>query len=222
MSARPPRELIALFDEEAEAIRQLLKPGSRRRVEARARLRAMAIIEGSIEGDPLQPGDGELDKLLKRLGSGEGLNGVFPGLAALRFDTSGSGPAVNLRITKTQGIPITLVKEGEAGAVAVAVKRVDELGYYALGLRDLAAKVGLSPNKTIAVIRHLRMQVNPELFKEIRIGQTIFKRYSAKAAEELKRNLSVLDLDRVWEESGPKGRRRRRTPVPIHPDVARS
>ena len=93
VSARPPRELIALFDEEAEAIRQLLKPGSRRRVEARARLRAMAIIEGSIEGDPLQPGDGELDKLLKRLGSGEGLNGVFPGLAALRFDTSGSGPA---------------------------------------------------------------------------------------------------------------------------------
>jgi hypothetical protein len=105
----------------------------------------MAVIEGSVENDPLQPGEGELNRLLKCDAGGEGFKDLFPGLAALRFDTSGTGPTTSLRITKTQGIPITLVKEGDSGAVAVAVKRVDELSYYSLGLRELSHKIGLSP-----------------------------------------------------------------------------
>jgi hypothetical protein len=213
VSSRPPKDLITLFDEETEVIRKMLKPGSRRRVEARARLRTMAVIEGSVENDPLQPGEGELNRLLKRIAKGEGFKDVFPGLAALRFDTSGTGPTISLRITKTQGIPITLVKEGDAGAVAVAVKRVDELGYYSLGLRELSDKIGVSTNKTLAVVRHLGLQDDPDFFKAIHIGKASFKRYSSKALDHLKKQLPVLNIDQIWAES--RMRKRRRTAVPL-------
>ena len=67
--------------------------------------------------------------------AGRSLEDVFPGVAAIQFTTEGTGPHVNLRIVKKEGVPIRLVPEGTPDSSVVAVKRVDELGLYGDSVR---------------------------------------------------------------------------------------
>jgi len=53
----------------------------------------------------------------------------------------------------------------------LAVKRVNELDYYTLGLHDLAKKLALSPNKALAVVKHLKLQDSEEYFKVVKVGK---------------------------------------------------
>jgi hypothetical protein len=200
VSTRPPQDLLELFQGKIDEVRKLLKPGSRRRVEARARIRPLAIMEGSVQGSHVQPGEGDLNRILKRIEAGEKLEQVFPGVSALRLQTDGSGLAINLRITKAEGIPIRLVKEGEPGAAVVAVKRVNEIDFYSLGLNDLSEKVDLSPPRTLAAIRHLKLQDDDEYFKEIKIGASKFRRYSPAALDRLKKEVPRLDMEEIWKD----------------------
>jgi hypothetical protein len=200
VSTRPPQDLLELFRGKIDEVRKLLKPGARKRVEARARIRPMAIMEGSVQGRHVQPGEGDLNRILKRIEAGEQLEQVFPGVSALRLQTDGSGAAINLRITKAEGIPIKLVKEGEPGAAVVAVKRVNEIDFYSLGLNGLAEKVGLSAPRTLAAVRHLKLQDDDECFKEIRIGASRFRRYSPTALDRLRKEVPKLDMQKVWKD----------------------
>lgn len=88
--------------------------------------------------------------------------------------------------------------EGTPGATIVSVKRVNELDYYSLGLSDLAKKIGLGPNRTLALVRHLKLQDSTEYFRAIPIGKSVFKRYSQKALDALQQALKTVDMDKVW------------------------
>jgi hypothetical protein len=206
VSTKPPTDLAVLMEEEVKIIQGLLKPGSRKKVEARSRARALAIMEGAVQGERTQPGTGELNRILDRIAEGHPWDRIFPGVAALRLDSKGYGIPIELRITKKEGVPIHLVPEGTPGAAVVAVKRVDELGFYTLGLNQVAEKVRLSGPRALAVIRHLRLQEDPDYFKEIRIGKAIFRRYSIKTVERISQDLPDLDMERVWREHRPGGR----------------
>lgn len=208
VSTEPPKDLALLVEDEVETIKSLLKPGSRRRVEARARLRSLAILEAVTRAERSQPSDGELNRVLAQLGAGEEWKNVFPGVASLALSVEGEGIPIQIRITKKEGVPIQLVPEGTPGATVVAVRRVDELGYYSLGLRQLAKHVDLSAPRTLAVVRHLGLQDDPEHYKEFRIGSQTFKRYSQKAIERVRSELPSLDLNEIWERHGSRRRAR--------------
>jgi len=111
-----------------------------------------------------------------------------------------------LRITKKEGIPVHLVREGTADAAVVAVRRVDELGFYSLGHRQLAAHLNLSEPKTTALIRFLKIREDAECYKDIQIGKSKFCRYSPKAVEKIKAAFDKLDMQKVWEEYRPRTR----------------
>jgi hypothetical protein len=83
----------------------------------------------------------------------------------------------------------------------VAVKRVDELGYYSLGAKELAEKCGLTMPRVVAVVDHLRLREDTKCYKEIRIGKSIFKRYSPKAIEEVKACLKSTLVDDIWKQA---------------------
>jgi hypothetical protein len=65
---------------------------------------------------------------------------------------------VSLRIAKAEGIPDRLVKDGDAGATVVAVKKTDALSCYNLSLTQVAAPFSLRPPKTLATVRFLKIQ----------------------------------------------------------------
>ena len=54
----------------------------------------------------------------------------------------------------------------------LAVKRINELDYYRLGLYDFADKVDLNPNRALAVVKHMMLQESGNHFKLVKVGKT--------------------------------------------------
>ncbi len=202
LSTTPPADFETLFDSEVKEIKKLLQPGNRKSLEAKAKIRSLAILESAVQGEKVQPSQSDLNKIGNEIKKGITWDKIFPGVASINITSQGYGPSFDLRISKKEGIPVVLVPEGTPGASVVAVKRVDDLGFYNLGRDQLAGHVGLSGPKTTAIIRHLRLQDDPECFKEIRIGKTQFNRYSQKAAEKIKHELPSLDIKQIWIKYG--------------------
>ncbi len=200
VSTTAPRDLAALFDKEVGEIQGLLAPGTRRRMDAIAKVRSLAVLEGAINGDYDQPGDSELGKLCNRLSKEKEWSKVFPGVASINVASHGEGPNVQLRLSKKEGIPVRLVREGEGGGAVVAVKRVDELGFYNMGLMDLSTKLTVSSYDALALIYHLKIQENKDYYKEIRIGTQKHKRYSQLALEKLEEEKTTCDFGKIRNE----------------------
>jgi AcrR family transcriptional regulator len=70
LSTAPPTDLATLFDGETREIKKLLAPGHRRRTEADARLRSLAIVDYSLRGKKTQPSTGELRRIGSELSVG--------------------------------------------------------------------------------------------------------------------------------------------------------
>jgi len=200
ISTVAPVDFTTLFETEAKEIRKLLQPGKRRKTDAYARLRPLAILDATIRGEKLQPGHGELRACAKKLKQGRSWNDVFVGAASVQFTSNGSGPSITLRLTKKEGIPVQLVPEGTPGASVVGVKRVSELDFYNLGHHKLAEHVGLSTNKTTAAIWHLDLQSDPDCSTVLVIGKAKFKRYSQKAIDRIKEAIAKEPIDQIWEK----------------------
>lgn len=198
VSTTPPTDLATLFDTEIAEIKKLLGPGKRRKLEAEARLRPLAILNATIAGEKEQPTASDLQKIGKQLLKGTGWQDIFQGAAAIELTSQGSGPSIALRFTKKEGIPIQVVPEGTPGASVVALKRMNELNFYNLGATELAKKLGISLNKAVAAVDHLTLRTDPECYKEIKIGKSIFKRYSPKAIEKLQVCFKKTSADDIW------------------------
>lgn len=82
----------------------------------------------------------------------------------------------------------------------MAVRRVDELGFYSLGRDQVAQQVGLSPPKTTALIVQLKLKEDAQCFRQIQIGKARFDRYSTVAVTKIKDALPTLNLDEVWRK----------------------
>lgn len=207
VSTSPPTDLATLFDSEVAEIKKLLRPGRRRQIEALARLRPLAILDGTIRGEKGQPSDADLRRLGTDVSAGKSWVDLFQGAAAVEITADGTGPGLSLRLSKKEGIPIQLVAEGTPGASVVAVKRVDELGFYNLGAKQLASKVGLTMPKAVAVVDHLRLRDQPNCYKEFKIGKTLHKRYSQQAIDAVREALREQSADEIWRKRGAKAKR---------------
>ncbi|HZR11382.1 MAG TPA: DUF3644 domain-containing protein [Myxococcales bacterium] len=198
VSTSPPTDLATLFDSEVTEIKKLLRPGRRRRLEALARLRPLAILDATIRGEKGQPSDADLRRFGKEILRGKEWTAVFQGAASVEITPGGTGPGLSLRLSKKEGIPIQLVPEGTPGASVVAVKRVDELGFYNLGAKQLAEKVGLTMPKAVAVVDHLGLRTREDCYKEFKIGKSVFKRYSQKAIDAIRDALKTETAEDIW------------------------
>lgn len=209
LSAMPPVELSILFDQEAKEIKKLLAPGRRRAMEAAARLRPLAIMDNALQGQKTEPSDQQLRKMLSHLKNASWTE-VFPGVSALNTSADATGPSVQIRLDKKQGIPVRLVPEGTPDASVVAIKRVNELDYYSLSPAALQKKLGITMPRMIALVRHLGLDKDDTYFREFKMGSVKVKRYSGSAYDLLKKALREVSMDVVWATYGPSlsGRRK--------------
>jgi hypothetical protein len=207
----PPTDLATLFDGEIQHVRKLLEPGRRQRLEAMAKLRGLAIVEGAIRGPTNQPSPADLFRLGRAAMEGKPWNELFPGVATVKLTATGTGPAIELRITKNEGIPVQLVRENLApGVPVVAIKRVDETGFYKLSRDGLAEKLALSPNLTSAIIWHIDLKEDPLYHKAFVFGKQTHHRYSDKAIERITKLLEAEDKDEIWRRYIERNKRKGR------------
>ncbi|MDE2718409.1 MAG: hypothetical protein OXI33_15545, partial [Chloroflexota bacterium] len=198
VSTTPPTDISTIFEHDTREIERLLSPGRRRRVEARAKLRGLAILDRAIHGEDSQPTDRELSDYGDSVTSGKEWHDVFPGVATIQITATGTGPSLDLRISKRDGIPTHFVPEGAPGATVVAVHKVDYLGFYNLGRDQVAGHLGLTGPKTTALIWYLKIKDDEECFRRVTIGKSSFDRYSQKAIEQLRQEVKTLDINEVW------------------------
>lgn len=208
VSTLPPTDLVMLFESEVAEIEKLLKPGRRRRLEALARLRPLAILDATILGEKGQPSDADLRRVANKVSEGATWAELFPGVAAVEIVTDGTGPSLSLRLSKKEGIPIQVVPEGTPGASVVAVKRVNELDFYSLGARQLGEKVGLTTPKVVALVDYLGLRKDQEYYKEFKIGRQTHKRYSPKAIDKIKETLQRESMEEIWRKCQARRRKR--------------
>jgi len=206
ISSTPPKDLGAIIDAEFDEIKKLVAPGQRRGLESTARLRSIAIIDASLSGTKTQPSDDDLKKYVGQVRDGKTWTDIFPGVASLSLDTEGTGMTFSIRLTKKEGVPVHLVPEGTPGATIVSVKRVNELDFYSMSLKDLAGHLGLSMPRALALIQHLKVQESKDYFEAFTIGSQTHKRYSKKALDYLRESLSKVDMNEVWQAHKPKGK----------------
>ncbi len=199
ISSMPLTSLSALFSEQVEEIERLLRPGSRRRIEALSKLRALVITEEALAGNVGQPSVRELTRRSKAIRAGDDWEGIFPGVAALETTASGVGPSIDLRLSRKEGVQVEIVPEGTPGAGKIVLKRVDDLGFYNLGFMQLATKMKLSTAKTTAVIWYLKLKEDRECCKEFVIGKSRFPRYSQNAIAAIRDLLTATDIEQIWQ-----------------------
>lgn len=200
ISTVAPLDITTLFETETEEIMKLLAPRKRRRTEAYARLRPLAIFDATILGQKFQPSMGELRSKGTALLTGKAWQDVFVGAASVELTTDPTAPALSLRISKKEGIPVQLVPKGTPGASVVAVKRVNELGYYSLGAKQIADKLVLTIPKVVAIVEYLGLREKTDFYKEFRIGKSLFKRYSPRTIEAIQSCLKRTNIDQIWKE----------------------
>ena len=198
ISTFAPTEIDMLFESEIKEVAKLLKPGRRRRTEALARIRPLAILDATIRGEKLQPSDRKLANVATDVLKNKSWDQIFLGAASISFSLENNGPSISLRIVKKEGIPIQIVPEGTPESSVVAIRRVDELGFYCFGAKQLAAKIGLSGPKTSALIWHLNLANDPDYSKEFVIGKSKFRRYSQKAVNHLLDAKQTQNLEPIW------------------------
>lgn len=204
VSTSPSTDLVCLFDSEVKEVQRLLRPGSRRRIEAEARLRPLAILDATIKGEKGQPSPGDLRRMGQELFAGKSWAEMFPGVAAINMSPNGSGPTLTLRLSKKEGIPVHHVPEGTPDAGVVALKRVNELDFYNMGAEQLAQNVGVTRPRVLAIIEYLKLRENPDFYKEFRISSQLYKRYSQKAAEKIREALKRESAEDIWNKVHPK------------------
>ena len=206
ISTMAPVDISTIFDSEITEILKLLQPGRRRSVEAEARMRPLAVLESTINGQKTQPSAGELARIGRNLLKRDWRE-VFPGAAYLNVVTEGAGADISVRITKQEGPGFHIVPEGTPGLSTVAVRRVNELDYYNLNATQVADKAGITTPKLLAVIAHLGIQDDPDCYKEIAIGKARYKRYSQKVIPIVSQCLETEDLALIWKNR-PKSMRK--------------
>ena len=197
VSTSPPTTLATLFESEVDEVKKLLGPGKRRQIEAMARLRPLAILDATIQGEKGQPSDADLRRIGKEVVAGKAWTDAFKGASAVEITAEGAGPSLSLRLTKKEGIPIQLVAEGTPGSSVVAIKRVNELDFYSLGARQLAEKLGVSMPKTLAAVDHCGVRSMADCYKEFKLGS---QRYSPKALDVIRDSLETDSLDTIWQQ----------------------
>lgn len=199
ISTVPPKNIDVLFDNEVDHVKAMIRPGSRKKSLALARLRALDIMESAIRGESTPVTDSRLRKKLNRIEDGTDWRDIFPGVASLNLDVEGMGVSLNLRFTKKEGIPIHTVPEGTPGALVVGIRKVKELSYYTMGRNQLAKAVKLSTRKTDALIWYLKLKENEKYCKAIPIGKSKYFKYSREAIGAIKETLKEKSLDEIWE-----------------------
>lgn len=211
VSTKPPGDFDFLVDREYKLIADLLKPGKRKRDEARARIRALLAMEGLVS-EEVQISERDINRIEKAVKAGSGLGEVFPRLNTIASTIEGEGPAITVRFSKKEGPPVMFVAGDDPQGVA-AVREVDLQKKFHMGAADLAKVLKLSGPRALALRRCLKIDEDPACRHTFKFGKAKHDRFSDNARNRMKEALDGgIDMDLVWKEHRP-GAQKKQAPA---------
>lgn len=206
ISVNPPQNIQVLMDDEFSQLKEMIE-NAQDPSATEPRLRSLLAIDRALNLKPTQIPDDELQATVTTIQQSDKWEDVFKGIAQVKLTADGTGVDVAIHITKKDGMPVRIAAPGEDAQAVITVRKVNDTDFYCFNTTALAKKVGLSAPKALALIHFLSLQNDPDCFKRIAIGRSLFKMYSGNALSRLKDALSNVDMDEVWEKHKPSGRR---------------
>ena len=200
----PPRDVQTLIDEEFTQIKKLLAPGNRKRPDARARIRSLLALEAHVsEGVVVSKRD--VDRIEFAIKKGGKRNRVFPRLRRIGTEVAGAGANVTVKFSKTEAMPVKLVK-ADSDIEAAAVREVDLQRKYHWSKPQLAEKLGLTQPRSLALRHYLGIEEDDDCRHDFEFGRSVHRRYSDNAYTRMKKAIDEgVDLDDVWNQCRPGG-----------------
>ena len=201
ISIEPPKDLQVLIDSELSQVDTLLKPGSRKGIQATARLRSIMALATASRDEAERVTEVELRRAVSRRRKGEEWKVVLPEIAQLKLDTQGDGIPISLRIKKDAELAVRVAKPDETSVGTLIKQEINIWDKYNMGRDDLAKKLNLTGPKTSALILELQIQEDSECFKVLRRKSTSIKGYSKKALDQLRQAIKDgVDVNAVWHK----------------------
>lgn len=199
ISVDAPRNLDLLMDEEYSQIRLLLAPGRRARHEARARIRTLLAMEAHLDSET-RVSSKDVDRVEKGIRSGQDRHAVFPVLEKIGTMVAGEGVSVKVHFTKKQGAAVHFVADAQSAA---AIREVDLQKKFHRSASDLAASLGISQPKSLALRKHLGIDADTNCRHEFVFGAQKISGFSDNALLQMRRGLDSVEMKRVWEAHRP-------------------
>ncbi|MGC5255379.1 DUF3644 domain-containing protein [Gordonia sp. DT218] len=198
ISAEAPMTLDLLVDREFQRIADLLRPGRRATEEAKARVRALLATEAVADADAAEVREDDVRRVTRGIREGKSRAQVFPKLTGYTSEIEGDGVAVEVRIVKKEGLPITYTDDPTADTAAI--RTVDLERKFHMGARDLADKAGIGKSRAVALRRHLGLDDDDDHFSHrFRFGGMEHRRYSDNALKAMRQAVKTIDLEKVWQ-----------------------
>jgi len=205
VSTRPPKDLKVLIDSELSQVDELLQAGSRKGIQAVARLRPILALATATRDNAERVTEDELRKAVHKRRQGDDWSVILPEVAQLKLDTQGDGIPICLRIKKDADIAVRIAKNGELATGTLIKQEINIWDKYNLGRDDLAKKLGISGPRTSALILELKIHDDQNCFKVLRRKSTTLKGYSKVALDRIRSAIeSGIDVDEVWRKHRDK------------------
>jgi hypothetical protein len=204
ISTDPPAEIDVLIDEQYRQAKELLRPGRRRRADARAFIRGLLAMEAHVAEDVLVT-EKDVNRVERAIKSGKQLSEVFPRLESVGTVVEGAGVELTVRFSKREGIPVRFVPADDPREAA-AVREIDLERKYHLSATDLARSLDLTAPRALALRRHLGID-DDEGYRHVFVfdSQRI-PRYSDAALQRIREALDEVDMEEVWAKHRPRRR----------------
>jgi hypothetical protein len=126
VSTMPPGDFDFLVDREYKLIADLLKPGNRKRDEARARIRSLLAMEALV-AEEVEISEKDINRIEKAIKDGSELRAVFPRLNTIASAVQGEGTAITVHFTKKEGAPVKFVGGDDPGGCRPAGGPAEEV-----------------------------------------------------------------------------------------------
>jgi len=200
VSTRPPKDLKVLIDSELSQVDELLRAGSRKGIQAAARLRPILALATATRDDAERVTEGELRKAINRRRRGDCWSVILPEIAQLKLETQGDGIPIFFRIKKDADIAVRIARNGEPVEGAVIKQEIDWFDKFNLSVSDIAKHLRLTIPKTRAYMFEIDVWSDPEMYGEKSIKSIHFKRYTKKALDALRETTEQITVEEVWEK----------------------
>ncbi|MGO9197462.1 MAG: hypothetical protein ACLQK4_10085 [Acidimicrobiales bacterium] len=201
ISSEPPKDIQLLIDEEFTQIAELLKPGRRRRPEARARIRTLLAMEAHVV-ESVRVSRRDVDRVQRGIRAGKSMPEVFPRLSEVGTEITGEGIHVAVRFVRnaTEGaLAVRYIGADDPGEAA-AIREVDLQRRFPWSAKALATKLGLSTAKARALRWKLGIDDDPKCTHDFVFGSTRHRMFSDNAHTRMAAALPEVDVDELWQE----------------------
>ena len=190
ISTVPLEDIDLLIDRQFNQIYDLLKPGTRKRAEARSRIRTLLAMEAHFVDD-VEVSERDVSRIEKGLRAGHHIGEVFPRLALLSTDVGGDGLNVTVHFSrKEDGAPVTFISADDPREAA-AIREIDLQNKFHISRKVLAESLGLPTRKAKLLRDQLGLDDDANCCHTFRFGKSEHVMYSDLALRRLREAQAV-------------------------------